>query len=366
MPAPRALNDEPGGLSYNAATSSGVGDLGHVGDGRRHRPATRPARSRVATTSFGTPTGGDHSVREIQDAVEPGLQLRYRLSEQWTAGSSVTAPFGLGTKYRDDWAGRYYAIESKLITVNAAPSIAYQSRAGADARRRRASRIRDRQALERHRLRHHWRGELRPGSVPGTQDGKAEFTPIGWAFGYHVGASLAACRRTSASAPPIAPSCITSSKATSISRSIQRGIGAALSGVSGAFVDTEGRSKVTLPAVAALGAAYDVTPQLSLMAEFDYTWWSSFDELRVKFANPFQPDSFQTYDYKNTYFASARSALSAERGLGAAHRHRLRPKPDARCHARPAHSRQRPQMDCALRRLWLDAEHRASKSAMRG
>ncbi len=40
------------------------------------------------------------------------------------------------------------------------------------------------------------------------------------------------------------------------------------------------------------------------MAEFDYTWWSSFDELRVKFSNPLQPDNVQTYDYKNTYFAS--------------------------------------------------------------
>jgi long-chain fatty acid transport protein len=82
------------------------------------------------------------------------------------------------------------------------------------------------------------------------------------------------------------------------------GVGAFLSSVSGAFVDTTGRSSVTLPAVAALGVAYDVSPELTVMAEYDYTWWSSFDELRVAFANPFQPDNFQTYDYKNTYFAS--------------------------------------------------------------
>lgn len=297
-----ALSDEPGGLSYNAATSSGVGTWDMSVTAGFIDPDTTGSFS-LAQTSFGTPTGGKNEVREIQDAVEPGLQFRYRLAEQWTAGFSVTAPFGLGTKYRDDWAGRYYAIESKLITVNAAPSIAYQVipeltlSAGAQVE--------------------YATGKLSNaidfgtigaangvfGAVPGTQDGKVEYTPDGWAVGYLVGALW----------QPRPDLRIGASYRSQLRHDLKgdvdftldsAGIGAALSGVSGAFVDTQGRSHVTLPAVASLGVAYDVTPELTLMAEYDYTWWDSFDELRVSFTNPFQPDSFQIYDYKNTYFAS--------------------------------------------------------------
>src|SRR5262245_23868248 len=77
-----ALSDEPGGLSYNPATGSGVGDwdmsmtIGFID------PDTTGSFS-LATTSFGGPTGGQTEVREIMDALEPGMQLRYRLGEQW-------------------------------------------------------------------------------------------------------------------------------------------------------------------------------------------------------------------------------------------------------------------------------------------
>lgn len=297
-----ALSDEPGGLSYNAATSSGVGAWDMSMTAGFIDPDTTGTFS-VATTSFGNPTGGDNEVREIMDALEPGMQFRYRLSEQWTAGLSVTAPFGLGTKYRNDWAGRYYALESKLITVNAAPSIAYQITpeltlaAGAQVEYATGTLS---NAIDFGTI---GAANFVPGSVPGTQDGKVEYTPDGWAFGYHFGALW----------QPSPDVRVGASYRSELSHDFKggvdftldsAGIGAILSGVSGAFVDTQGRSKVTLPAVAAFGAAYDITPNLTLMAEFDYTWWSSFEELRVAFSNPSQPDSFQTYDYKNTYFAS--------------------------------------------------------------
>ena len=297
-----AMSDEPGGLSYNPATSSGVGDWDMSVTAGFIDPDTTGTFS-IATTSFGTPTGGDSQVREIQDAIEPGMQFRYRLSEQWTAGLSVTAPFGLGTKYKDDWAGRYYALESKLITINAAPSIAYQVTpeltlsAGAQVEYATGTLS---NAIDFGTI-----GAANGvfGAIPGTQDGKVEYTPSGWAVGYLVGALW----------QPQPDLRIGASYRSELRHDLKgdvdftldtAGVGAALSAFSGAFVDTQGRSKIALPAVAALGIAYDVTPQLSLMAEYDYTWWSSFDELRVAFSNPLQPVNFQTYDYKNTYFAS--------------------------------------------------------------
>jgi len=297
-----ALSDEPGGLSYNPATGSGVGTWDMSMTACFIDPDTTGTFS-TATTSFGGPTGGDAEVREIMDALEPGMQLRYRLAEQWTAGLSVTAPFGLGTKYDNDWAGRYYALESKLITVNAAPSIAYQVApeltlsAGVQVEYATGTLS---NAIDFGTI---GAANLVPGSVPGTQDGRVEYTPSGWAFGYVVGALW----------QPSPEVRVGASYRSELKHDVEgsvdfkldtAGIGAILSGVSGAFVDAQGRSTITLPAVAALGAAYDVSPKLTLMAEFDYTWWSSFEELRVKFDNPFQADVYQTYNYKNTCFGS--------------------------------------------------------------
>ena len=55
-----------------------------------------------------------------------GVQLRTRFTDALTAGLSITAPWGLGSDYHEGWAGRYYALESKLLTVNVVPSIAYR------------------------------------------------------------------------------------------------------------------------------------------------------------------------------------------------------------------------------------------------
>ncbi len=294
-----ALSDEPGGVSYNAATSSGVGEWDMSSTLNAIYP-TSTGNFTTATTSFGTPTGGSASVREIQDAYEPGLQLRYRLSPQWTAGLSVTAPFGLGTKYADDWAGRYYALESKLITLNASPSIAYQVTpeltlaAGAQIEYATGTLS---NAIDFGTI------GAPVGGISGTQDGKVQYTPSGWAYGYTLGVLWQP-------APDVR---IGAAYRSQLRHELKgnvdftldtAGVGATLAALTGAFVDTKGSSTVTLPAVASFGVAYDLTPQLSLLGEFDYTWWSSFRELRTHFANPFQPDDFQTYDYKNAYFAS--------------------------------------------------------------
>jgi long-chain fatty acid transport protein len=298
-----AMSDEPGGLAYNPATSSGVDQW----DGSFTLNAIYPSvvgQFTTATTSAATPTGGPTSVHDyLQDAYEPGLALRYRLSPKLTAGLAVTAPWGLGTKYNDDWAGRYYALESRLLTVNTSPSLAYQIApeltlsvgAQIEYATGKLSNAIDFGTIG--------AVNLVPGAVPGTQDGKAEYTASDWGFGFTLGALW----------QPRSDLRIGASYRSELHHELQgdvnftldtAGIGAILSGATGAFVDTTGRASVTLPAVASFGVAYDLTPKLSLMGEFDYTWWSSFDQLRIKFANPFQPDDFQIYDYKNTFFAS--------------------------------------------------------------
>ena len=41
-------------------------------------------------------------------------------------GLALTAPWGLGVQYEDDWFGRYNSIETRLTTVNVSPALAYR------------------------------------------------------------------------------------------------------------------------------------------------------------------------------------------------------------------------------------------------
>lgn len=299
-----AQSDEAGFLTYNPATSSGVSDWDAAFTVNGIYPTSEAAFA-VATNAFGTPTGGDATPDGfIKDAYEPGAQLRYRFSEDLTAGLSISAPWGLSTRYNDGWAGRYYALESKLITVNAVPSLAYKIdpafvvSAGVQVQYAKGTLS---NAIDFGTI-----GSLFlvPGSAPTLQDGKASFEAEDWGFGFVLGALW----------QPSADVSVGATYRSEIRHTLEgdidftldsAGIGAAVSGASGAFVDSAGSTKLTTPAVASAGIAVEVSPAITLLAEGGHTWWDAFDELRIKFANPLQADVFQTYDWKNAWFASA-------------------------------------------------------------
>lgn len=298
-----AQADGPEFVSFNPATSSGVADW----DASFTVNGIYPTSSAVfstATNAFGTPVGGNAAPDGfIKDAYEPGLQARYRLTPELTAGLSITAPWGLSTKYNDGWAGRYYALESKLITVNTVPSLAYQAMpelalsAGVQIQYAKGTLS---NAIDFGTI-----GALFsvPGALPTLQDGSAEVNADDWGFGFVLGALWKP-------APAVS---IGASYRSEVEHELEgdvdfildtAGVGAALS-ASGAFVDMGASARLTTPAVVSLGGAFDVSPQVTVMTEFGFTMWSAFDELRIRFANPAQLDEVKAYDWKDTFFASA-------------------------------------------------------------
>ncbi len=299
-----AQADEPGFLTYNPATSAGVSDWDASFTVNGIYPTSEAAFG-LATNALGTPTGGNAAPDGfIKDAYEPGLQLRYRLAQGLTAGLSVSAPWGLSTRYNDGWVGRYYALESKLITVNAVPSLAYEIApefvvsAGAQIQYAKGTLS---NAVDFGTI-----GALFavPGSLPTLQDGKAEFNVEDWGFGFVLGALWRPSQEVSVGA----------SYRSEIRHTLEgdvdftldtAGVGTAISLATGSFADSAASTKLTTPAVASAGFSVAVTPAVTLLAEAGYTWWNAFEELRIKFVNPLQADVFQTYDWKNTWFASA-------------------------------------------------------------
>ena len=51
--------------------------------------------------------------------------------------------------------------------------------------------------------------------------------------------------------------------------------------------------------------AHKANDRIELLADATWTGWSSFDELRVVFDNPIQPDTFNTIEYEDVWRLSA-------------------------------------------------------------
>jgi long-chain fatty acid transport protein len=298
-----AQADAPGFLATNPAASSGVGEWDAQFTFNAIYP-TSEALFTTATTSLGGPTGGSVNPTDfIRDAYEPGMSVRLRLDERLTAGFALSVPWGLGTKYNPGWAGRYYALESKLLTANLAPSLAYEITddfvvsAGLQAQYAKGTLS---NAIDFGTI---GAVNLVPGSLPGQQDGFAEVVGSDWGFGFILGVQWRPADGVSLGA--FYRSAIEHELQGKVDFELDTaGVGAVLSGVTGAFVDTRGFTDLTTPAVAQVGARFDLTQEWAVLAEAGFTQWSEIRELRVRFANPNQPDNFQIYDWKDAWLGA--------------------------------------------------------------
>ena len=76
---------------------------------------------------FGAPVVGGGTSDIANDALVPNGYFTYQFSPNLWLGMSLNSPFGLSQAFPDLWAGRDYgANSSKLVTYNAAPSLAYR------------------------------------------------------------------------------------------------------------------------------------------------------------------------------------------------------------------------------------------------
>lgn len=121
---PAGLTQLSGGKDYQF-----VGALNFINPSAKFsaNSSTDPASGLTAGPAFtrfsGTGNGGDAGGL----AYVPNLYLSAKLSQQWSVGVGVNAPFGLKTEYDDGWVGRFQALKSEVKTYNINPTVAYQA-----------------------------------------------------------------------------------------------------------------------------------------------------------------------------------------------------------------------------------------------
>jgi long-chain fatty acid transport protein len=297
-------------LAYNPAAAA----VTTGGDASLSAVAILPnssANYSTALTSAGTPDGGASNPKGfIRNAVIPDIALRQRLSDRWSAGLSVSVPWGLSTDYPASYAGRYYGLDTKLLAVNISPVIAYDVFPGvtiAGAFQAQYAKGTLTSAIDIGTL-----GLVSgiPGSVSGAMDGFARVNAHSWAYGFVLGAraelndgwTLGLSYRSAVHHTLSGPWTFTTDSA---------GLGAAIRSATGLFMNTTERAKLTTPDVVEGGVRKVLDDRWTALLEVDWTGWSAFNELRVIAANPAQPNDVTNAQWNDAWMAAIGAEYAA-------------------------------------------------------
>ena len=297
-----ASNSDAGFLFYNPASLGGVEtwDMSLNATGL----ILGSSANFTGTTAAGTPAGGrTNPTGFISNAFVPAGDVRYRINDQFAVGLSLSSPWGESTKYPAGWTGRYYAMTTRLTSIDITPLISYQPipeftfAAGPQIQYLNAELS---EAIDFGTL-----GALNgiPGSVPGGADGMVQLHGNSWAAGYTLGAMWQLMPNLSLGA----------SYRSTIHQTLQgsenftydgAGIGATINALTGAFANSRGSASVPTPAVVMGGARYALDDRWTALAGVEYTNWSSFKQLVVTSDNPLNPTGLTVLNWKNTWFGS--------------------------------------------------------------
>lgn len=231
--------------------------------------------SSVSTPAGTRPIGGSDGGNPYDPTPVPNAYFAYPVMgrDLWV-GLGVSAPFGLANKYDADWFGRYDSIETDLLTINVAPSVAYKVLdwvsigGGIDIQYADA--------------------KLTNAVFTGTPtDAIFDVEGDDWAVGYNVGILF----------EPLPTTRVGIHYRSRIDHTLEGDVKLSQGGRS--LSNRPGTADLDLPDIIAVGFAHDVTPALTVMAEYNWYGWSSFKEIRVKQAG--QGDQVVTQDYQDTF-----------------------------------------------------------------
>ncbi|MEO1310645.1 MAG: OmpP1/FadL family transporter [Pseudomonadota bacterium] len=243
-------------------------------------------------------TGGDDATPTV---TIPTAAFGARLSDKIAVGFSLHTPFGLTTEYDPSWVGRYQGVDSEIVSVAGTFSASYDIHPLVTV----AAGLRV-QYLDAEFTNAVDAGSIAaappissPSAVPTGEDVFASATGDDIGFGFVFGVA----------AEPMERLRIGVSYVSEISHDLEGSAtfdlngsasGAALQSF-GLLVNSDVTSPIDTPATLALSADMDLTPRTLVAASIRRTFWSSVDEVRIDFDNPFQPDDVLTLNYEDQW-----------------------------------------------------------------
>jgi long-chain fatty acid transport protein len=260
--------------------------------------------------AYNQPLGGDGGDAGGNNFV-PNMYVAIPINQQFAFGLGVNAPFGLTTEYDDGWMGRYQTLKSSIQTINVNPALSWkvspQLAIGAGVNYQTIKATLTQNANYSYLMAAYAQGAgIAAGSptfnaiAQATKglDAKASITADDGAWGWNVGVAwdvtpalrLAAAYRSEikydvngnveytnptialapGTPPQLAGTIAALSAAINQTYTYNRGVG----------------SSITLPQIANLSMHWQIDPKWELMADAQYTGWSSIPELKFNASAP--------------------------------------------------------------------------------
>ena len=252
----------PAGLTRHKGTKISVG-------GTWIAPRSRAKRAHADTVIPGDDFPGfqdsGYTGDIVHSAVAPAMYMSKQLDDRFTLGLSLNVPYGMITKYNDLWAGRFHGTLSKVTTVTLTPMVAYKATdelslgAGFQMQYIKAT------------LRNGVRvpNPYTGGVLPGVED-KARLEGDTFDIGYQLGALYELTPQTRFGI----------GYRSQIKHKLKGDI--EFDGLMRDLASQDISARLTTPANLTIGAYHDINDKWAVMAEFGRTYWSSFEELRIK------------------------------------------------------------------------------------
>lgn len=236
-----------------------------------------------STTFRGVTPSVEKSYMQSQVFTPSHLFITHTLNENFGFGVGITTPFGLGTKWKGDWVGRYLAVETELktfwvpVTIAWSPSKMISISGGfvysfADV------------LITRKNSQHPFEGDANV-RLEGDESS---------AFGYMASIMF----------KPLDILTIGASFRSEIEYQFE---GTAVTTGAQQLLDIKAlpngdvTADLTTPMNIVGGIAVQVIPELMLSADFQWVGWSSYDSLKVNFKDPDFEDLASPREYEDTY-----------------------------------------------------------------
>ncbi|WP_192035495.1 outer membrane protein transport protein [Halomonas sp. YLGW01] len=288
-------------MAYNPAALGNI-DGNQFAVGVAYIDADFELKDAEASSTSGADYDKGGSRQGGESAVVPSLAVKTQASERIDLGLAIFSPYGLSTKYDEDWIGRYHAIETELTTIDIQPTLNF--------------RVTERWSVAAGLIAEYGDAtisnaiDLGAGvSAPGQYDGKAKVTGDDWGYGFILGTLFQVTDRTR----------LGLSYRSEIDLTLDGEVDYSSDSATGQAVlttlgreDGGGTADLSTPANANVGVFHQLTPRLALMANVSWTGWSSFEELRVKFDDENAKDSFTEENWNDSwaYSVGANYALT--------------------------------------------------------
>ena len=250
-------------------------------------PVSRAKDLEGTTAAGATIQGGSNSGDIGEDALVPALYAMWVANEDLRFGLGINAPFGLVTDNESDYVGRYHGTRSELESININPVVAYKltdwMSVGAGLQ------VQYVETQLQNAVDFGLIGGVNTGGDPAT-DGDANLRGDDLGFGFNAGILF----------EPFDGTRIGFSYRSEVNHDIEGNVD--INNPLAAGVSTSAQAQFTSPDIWRFGVHQDITDEWAVMADFSYTDWSDFNELRIEIDG--QPDNVTVEDWDDTVFVA--------------------------------------------------------------